>query len=513
MRRTPTTLGRIGPVIGLIVALLGLLPSSPAFPFSFEDVARRAKQLAAAGFKKPAGPPKELANLSQEQYREIRFKPDKLLWRSSRASFELGFFPAGWQFDRPVRINEVTAEGVREIRFEPGDFDYGSTKLDPARLKSGGFAGFRVHFPLNSAAVKDEALSFLGASYFRALGRGQRYGLSSRGLAVDTALSSGEEFPHFVEFWIERPAPSSKELTVFALLDSPRVAGAYRFVLRPGAETVLDVRSRLYLRDKVDKLGIAPLTSMFFYGENQRGPSEDYRPEVHDSDGLSVRLANGEWIWRPLVNPKRLLVTSFAAANPAGFGLMQRDRDFSHYEDLGARPDLRPSAWVEPRGAWGSGRIELVQIPAPDEMNDNIVAYWVPDRLPPPREPLDLEYRVLWQKDAETRPPNGWVTQTRRGRPAGARSKDDGIVGLQIDFDGPALRKVDPGTAVETNLTVDANAKIIERATLRNEASGGWRTHLRLRRMDDAKPVEMRAELRGPAGLLSETWSYILPPN
>jgi glucans biosynthesis protein len=509
----------LGPVAVIAVFIFSLLCSSTAFGFGFEDVARRARGLAASAFKKPESLPKELAGLSQEHYREIRQRPERLYWKGSKLPYELGFFPAGWQFDRPVRINEVTADGVREIRLEAGDFDFGPSGVDATRLKSIPVAGFRVQFPLNNPRVKDEALSFLGATYFRALGKGQRYGLSARGVAIDTAVATGEEFPHFVEFWIERPSPSGKELTIYGLVDSPRLTGAYRFVLRPGTETAMEVKSRLFLRDKVEKLGIAPLTSMFFFGENQRGPSEDYRPEVHDSDGLSVKLSSGEWIWRPLQNPKRLLVTSFAAVNPAGFGLMQRDRDFSHYEDLGARPDLRPSAWIEPRGAWGSGSIELVQIPAPDEMNDNIVAYWVPERTPAPREPLDLEYRVLWQKDGDARPPNGWVTQTRRGRPASARTKDDGksrddgIVGLQVDFDGPALRNIEPGVAVETNLTVDANAKIIERATLRNDATGGWRALLRLRRVDEAKPVELRAELRGPAGILSETWSYILPPN
>ena len=222
-------------------------------------------------------------------------------------------------------------------------------------MKGLGFAGFRVHFPVNTQAYKDEVLVFLGASYFRALGQGQQFGLSARGLAIDTAESSGEEFPRFVEFWIERPQPGAKELTIYALLDSPRATGAYRFVLKPGVTTVLDTDARLFLRKNVAKLGLAPLTSMFYFGGNQRPSREDYRPAVHDSDGLSIREATNNWIWRPLVNPKRLLVTSFALSDPAGFGLMQRARSFEQYQDLEARYDLRPSAWIEPKGGWGTG--------------------------------------------------------------------------------------------------------------------------------------------------------------
>ncbi len=500
----------ISPVlIGLLAALF--FACKTAFAFGFDDVAKRARTLASSGYKKPADIAKELASLTQDQYREIRHRPNQYHWNSEHLPFTLAFFPTGWQFQQPVRLNEITAAGVREIRFDPGLFDYGRSRVDAAAAKAGGFAGFRVLYPVNAPSRRDEVLSFLGASYWRALGKGQHYGLSARGLALDTALPSGEEFPRFVEFWIQRPAATARELTIYGLLDSPRAAAAYRFVLKPGIQTAMDVKSRLYLRDKIEKVGLAPLTSMFYFGENQRGPIEDFRPEVHDSDGLSVKFANGDWIWRPLVNPKRLLVTSFAATDPAGFGLMQRDRNFSRYEDLAARPDLRPSAWVEPKGAWGAGRVELVQIPASDETNDNIVAYWVPDKAPAPKQPFDLEYRLLWQKDAASHPLNAWVTQTRRGR-SFSRSPD-GSIGLLIDFEGPALLNLSASAPPKPDFNADSNAKILQLSALPNDATGGWRTLLRLRRIDEAKPVELRGLLRGPAGILSETWSYILPPG
>jgi glucans biosynthesis protein len=271
----------------------------------------------------------------------------------------------------------------------------------------------------------------------------------------------------------------------------------------------MDVKSRLFLRENVTKLGIAPLTSMYFFGENQRPQVEDYRPEVHDSDGLALHSGTGEWIWRPLVNPKRLLVTSYALNNPAGFGLMQRDRRFGNYEDLEARYERRPSAWVEPKGKWGSGRVELIQIPTPDETNDNIVAFWVPDNPPRPGAPFDIEYSLLWQKDAERRPPLSWVSQTRRGH--GWRKTPDDSIALAVDFEGPVLKKLKADEQIQAVISGDANARLMEINAFRNESTGGWRMTVRLRKLDEKKPVELRGYLRLNNETLSETWSYILP--
>jgi periplasmic glucans biosynthesis protein len=405
----------------------------------------------------------------------------------------------------------LSSDGIREIKFDPADFDYGANKIDPQKMRSLGFAGFRVHYPLNTPKYKDEVLSFLGASYFRALGQGQRYGISARGLAADTGLMSGEEFPRFVEFWIEHPASSAKELKIFGLLDSRRATGAYQFVLKPGNATIVDVKARLYLREKIEKLGIAPLTSMYFFGENQPSPTEDARPEVHDSDGLSIHAGTGEWIWRPLVNPRRLLVTSFEATNPQGFGLMQRDRSFRAYEDPHMRYELRPSLWVEPRGKWGEGRVELVQIPSPDETNDNIVAFWVPTTVPPPKQPYSFEYRLRWQKNTETRPPHAWVMQTRRGRDY--TRKPDNTLGFAVDFVGPALEKLPSDAKLNGVISADGNGEILERRTFRNDATDGWRMTFRMRRVDEKKPVELRAFLTSDEEPLSEIWTYILPPT
>jgi glucans biosynthesis protein len=493
----------------VVVAMLWI---QAAIAFDFNDVAQRAEQLASSPYKKPTSNlPKELENLDYDKFRDIRFKPEKSHWRSANLPFELTFFHQGWHYNLPVRINEITKQGVQEIKLNPADYDYGANKFNTKEWKDVGFSGFRVHFPINTPQYKDEVLVFLGASYFRALGKAQIYGLSARGLAIDTAMSSGEEFPRFVEFWLERPTTFTKQLVIYGLLDSPRATGAYRFVVTPGASTTMDVTARVIMRDNVGKLGIAPLTSMLYFGENQFMPVDDYRPEVHDSDGLQVHTGNDEWLWRPLVNPKRLLTTSFTTTNPRGFGLMQRDRDFTHYEDLEARYEKRPSAWIEPKGNWGPGRVELVQIPTPDETNDNIVAYWLPDAPPKPRVPYNFEYRISWQKEAETRPPSAWVVQTRRGN--SFTKHPDGSIGLILDFDGPSLRKMSTEAKMEAVVSIDANGQLLENTLYPNVVTGAWRQSIRVRRVDNDKPIELRSYLRSNNTAISETWSYILPPE
>jgi glucans biosynthesis protein len=520
LRRPPLLLGTqsaagrrdIATLRAACFALVAFLLPAACAAFSFDDVAALARQLAATSYKKPdVNLPKELQELTYDQYRDIRFKPERAWWRSAKLPFELTFFHQGLYYNFPVKLHEVGAEGVRDIRFDPELFDYGANHLDPKALRGLGYAGFRVHYAVNSPKYKDEVLVFLGASYFRALGKGQRYGISARGLAIDTALMSGEEFPRFSEFWIERPDAQARELRLYALLDSPRATGAYRFVLKPGIDTALEVRAQLYLRQNVAKLGLAPLTSMYYFAENQRTGIDDFRPEVHDSDGLSIQAGTGEWIWRPLVNPKRLLVTSFAVINPLGFGILQRDRSFAHYEDLEAHYETRPSVWIEPKSNWGAGRIELVQIPTPDETNDNIVAFFSPDAPPQPQQPYDFEYRMLWQKDNETRPSLAYVAQTRRGH--GYLRKPDDSISLMIDFEGPVLRRLPPDTPVQGVVSADANIELLEANAYRNDVSGGWRLALRIRRQDDKKPGELRAFLRNGSTTLSETWSYILPIN
>lgn len=503
-------LGWSSAAVGCALLLAALTTATPAQAFDLKDVSERARALAEKPYEKPdAGLPQELQDLSYDQYRDIRFKSEKALWHGSTLPFELQFFHPGQFYNQTVKINLLSGEGSRPLKFDPDYFDYGKNTLDKSKLRNIGYAGFRIHYPINSKDYKDEFLVFQGASYFRGVGKGQRYGLASRGLAVDTGLISGEEFPAFTEYWIEWPRPEDNQLTVYALLDSKRVTGAYKFVIKPGDSTVMDVQARIYLREAVGKLGLAPLTSMFNFSENQ-AHRDDYRPEVHDSDGLQIQT-DREWIWRPLVNPKRLLLTAFTATNPRGFGLMQRDRKFEHYEDLDKRYDLHPSAWVQPKGDWGAGRIELVQIPTPDETNDNIVAYWVPDTVPAPGQPLDFAYTLSWQMNKETKPSLAYVTQTRRGN--GYQRDPDGSMRFSVDFEGGELPKLKPNAKIISGVWMDDNAEMLERQVVHNDITGGWRMILRFNRLDDDKPVEMRAFLRKDNETISETWSYILPPQ
>jgi glucans biosynthesis protein len=504
--------GRAGLMARIALSAGLLLGASAAQAFDFNDVAKQAQALSGKSYKKPVeNLPKDIKALNYDQYTDITYKDEKNVWRAEKLPFELAFAHEGASYNLPVKISEIVGNSVREIKFNPDAFDYGNNKIDPEQLRNLGFAGVQVQYPLNSGKTKDDVFSLQGASYFRALGKGQNYGIAARGLAVDTALHSGEEFPRFVELWIARPAAGDKELTIYALLDSASLTGAYRFILKPGVETQVDVKAQLYLRNNVAKLGIAPLTSMFYFGENQRSEAEDYRPQVHDSDGLMLHAGSGEWIWRPLVNPKRLLVTSFGTSDPLGFGLMQRERRFSSYEDLNARFETRPSLWVTPKGKWGDGRVELVQIPTPNEDNDNIVAYWIPAKQPPQGKPFDIEYRLLWQKEADAKPPLAWVTQTRRSN--GNPVKPDDSVMLNVDFEGPALKKIATAKKLTVGIDTDDNGRLLETRVARNEVTGGWRMTIRLRRNEENKPVELRGVLRDGNTPLSETWSYILPPN
>jgi glucans biosynthesis protein len=476
--------------------------------FDFNDVAARAQSQAQRPYQSGSRkPPAELQALTYDQYRDIRFRPDHALWRAENLPFELMFFHLGKFQTEPVLINEVTARGARHVRYQSAYFDYGKNKLSPKSWGDIGFAGFRAHYSLNNAAYKDELLAFLGASYFRALGAGQRYGLSARGLAIDSVGGQGEEFPRFTEFWIVRPAETATTLTVYALLDSPRASGAYQFDIHPGGATVMDVRSRIFLRAKVATLGIAPLTSMFAFGENQ--PHRiDFRPEVHDSDGLMVATGDGEWIWRPLLNPPHILTTSFGMRSLRGFGLMQRDRNFSSYEDSEARYELRPSAWIEPVGSWGPGRVELMQFNTPDETNDNIVAYWVPERLPDVGQPLDIAYRLHWQGTQQQRPPGAWVVQSRVGR--GFAELAENEQQFVVDFTGPALEALSADANVKAVVTA-GNGEIVESNAYRVEPTGAWRMTVRVKQLKPTEPTELRGFLQSDNNALTETWSNILP--
>jgi periplasmic glucans biosynthesis protein len=477
-------------------------------PFTFDAVAERARTVAARPYQPPAKTPNtKLLSLTYDQHRDIRFRESHAAWRAERLPFELQFFHVGRGFTHPLEMNEVIAGVARPLKVAPDAFSYGSAAAAAPPVPE--LAGFRVHYPINRESHKDEVIAFLGASYFRAVAAGQHYGLSARALAVDTAGGQGEEFPAFTAFWIERPAADAKTLRLYALLDGPRVAGAYRFTITPGKATMVEVQARLYLRAPVATLGIAPLTSMFLAGENQPMP-EDFRPEVHDSDGLQIAGADGEWIWRPLQNPKGPFTTSFALRGVRGYGLIQRDRRFASYEDTEARYEQRPSVWIEPLGEWGPGRVELMQFHTVDETNDNTVVYWVPQRVPPPGQPLDIAWRMHWEGGAE-RAPAAHVVQSRRGRSFAELAP--GEIQYVVDFAGGALPSLSDEDPVQAVVSATGAARIQETNAYRHPVTRGWRMTVRVLRTDMAKPVELRAFLKLGTEVLSETWSYAISPE
>jgi glucans biosynthesis protein len=498
-------------LLTLFVAALG---AQPIAALEFDDVATLARRTARVPYREPSRQqPAELQALTYDQYRDIRFQPDRALWRSENLPFEAMFFHVG-KANEHVRINEVTgtaANDIRHIPYDRADFDYGKNVLSPETWGDLDFGGLRVHYPLNSNVYRDEVIVFLGASYFRALAAGTRYGLSARGLAIDTVGAAREEFPRFREFWLLRPAANATALRMFALLDSQSVTGAFQFDVLPGQETVVEVRARIFLRNPVATLGLAPLTSMYQFGENQ--PHRvDFRPEVHDSDGLMVASGTGEWLWRPLVNPQQTLTTSFVMPDVRGFGLLQRDRSFASYEDSEARYELRPSAWIEPIGSWGPGRVELVSLYTPDETNDNIVAYWVPDRQPAPGQALDYSYRIRWQGPNDgARPPGAWVAQTRVGRGYRELAADEHQ--FIVDFVGPSLNALPPNAPVQAVVTSPANGEILETNAYFVEATGSWRMLVRVKQLEAALPTELRGFLLHGTDVLTETWSNLVPPR
>jgi periplasmic glucans biosynthesis protein len=473
--------------------------------FSRADVERMAQELAKKPYEAPREAAKNWANLNYDQFRDVRVSQQAILQRGSRRRLEAHLLPVGWLFKNPVDIHIVDNGAVRQIAPSNTLFEFGplveQPKADTPPIE---FSGFRLNGPINQPNVFDEIAVFQGASYFRAVSKGQVYGLSARGLAIDTAQPNGEEFPFFRSFWIETPVLSARQAIVHALLDSPSATGAYTFRIAGGKPTTMDVDVRLFARRGIQHMGLAPLTSMFLFSGNGRSRIDDFRPAVHDSDGLAIADARGERIWRPLANPLRLQVSAFSVKELAGFGLVQRRRSFSDFEDLEARYERRPSAWVEPKGSWGKGAVHLVEIPSEEEIHDNIVAFWQPGD--PYRKDSDYSfgYRLLWPDDAPQPAAKAVVLKTLSGLAHGPERKND-AVRFAVDFGGAALRKLRgvPSAALSASA-----GNISEPIVEPNPATGGVRVNFTLT-PGDADTIELRLELKGQGKqTVSEVWLW-----
>lgn len=498
---------------GAHAALSGLLAAPTAWAndgnFSWEALVDQAASDAKRPYRDNRTPiPDYWKSISFDQYRQINYDGEQAVWRGE-GDFEIQLFHLGLYFDRAVKVNEIVEGHAQPLHYAPDMFTFSRFEPD-VPMPDIGFSGFRVHYPLNTPAYHDEFAVFQGASYFRLVGRGHGYGQSARGLAIDTASQKGEEFPYFSEFWLEKPSPTDTALRVYARLDSPSCTGAFRFVVRPRTESQIDVRARIFPRRPIDKLGIAPLTSMFLFGENSERRFDDFRPEVHDTDGLMVHAGTGEWIWRPLADRKELTVSSYAGGQPRGFGLVQRDRDFARYQDLEARYHERPSMWIQPVGEWGDGRVELVEIPSDSEINDNIVSYWVPARQVQAGDDLEFAYILNAFSDKTNWPPGGRVEATRIGtaaRPGSTEKIAPDARLFVIDFNGGDL----PHLAADQPVEAIASASvgyIKPSICQKNPQTGGWRAFFDYF-PDGAKSADLRCYLRMRQHALSETWSYL----
>ena len=481
------------------------VPPSHAAGFGFEQVVARAQALARQPYQTPGTIPRVLRELDYASYRQIRFKPQRALWRASDSRFQVRLVSPGLYYTHTVKIDVVDAEGVHPVVYDKRDFDFPDPKLAQQIPADLGYAGFRLSYPLNGRSGRTGFLEFAGASYFRGIGRGNVFGLSARGIAVDTGLASGEQFPNFVHYWLVRPNPGASAMKFYALLDGKSLTGAYRFVVYPGQPTRLQVRAVLFARKDIQQLGVAPLTSMFYYGSNTARPAGEWRPQVHDSDGLLIHNGSGEWLWRPLLDPRQLRLDYFATDNVRGFGLLQRDTAFADYQDAAAHYERRPSAWVSPDGDWGKGHVVLVQIPSADETNDNIVAFWMPAAAVKAGDRLGFDYGIALGGPEVAGEPMAHVAKTFVGR-----GSAEGSYRCVVDFQGGPLARLSPAASVQGVVTGQDGTRVLEQFVEYVPALGQWRLSI-LAQPEAGKAVELRAFLKQGQNTLSETWSYGLP--
>jgi glucans biosynthesis protein len=501
-------------ILGSIAAAAAPLPAFAGVrygeekPFSFEWLTAQAEDLAHAPYKPVTVQDKDLIDrIDYDAYQQIRFRPEESLWANG-PGYPVELFHVGRYFQEPARIFTVKDGKAREIMYAPELFSYGKSDFARNLPSDIGFAGFRVM----TAKGEPDWLAFLGASYFRTPGETRQYGLSARGLAIDTGLPTLEEFPRFISFWLE-PLPEDhgpQGMIAYALLNSKSVAGAYKITTRRGEGVVgvtMDVEAKLFGRAGVQRLGIAPLTSMYWYSKLNHRQATDWRPEIHDSDGLAIWTSADERIWRPLNNPQSVQTSSFFDSAPKGFGLLQRERRFECYEDDGVFYNLRPSVWIEPQGDWGEGAVQLVEIPTTDEIHDNIVAYWVP------KEPFNaggthtMQYRMHWRTDEPFPARNGRVVATRFGDGGNPGTKPlAGFTKYVIDFAGGILPQLARKDNVEVKLTVRGGT-IERKVAYPVLGTDRWRAIFDFS-PPDRDPVDMRLFLARNGEALTETWIY-----
>ncbi|PJZ49769.1 glucan biosynthesis protein [Leptospira saintgironsiae] len=482
----------------------------PTFKFSFSDLKGRARALS----KQRYIPPKHsttdfLKGLPWNQYKNIFFRPEKSVWKKEGNPFQLQFLHPGHLYNTNIRVFEVRGDFAREIAYDPSSFDLSKLKGVGELPPNLGYSGFKIHFPINTQEHTDEFAVFQGASYYRIISKKQWYGLSARGIAINTGMPYPEDFPSFREFYIVKPDKTDSTITVYALLDGRTATGAYEFQITPGKVSAVKVNAEVILRTKVDRLGIAPLTSMYWYSETRGIPKGQAYPESHDSDGLLIHSGKGEWIWRPLDNPKRSTTYSFSDENPRGFGLIQRDREFQNYQHSEMKYQLRPSAWVEPEVPFGKGSIHLLENPTVQDSDDNMGAYWMPEPIPQPGTPFDFSYTVRWP-DTDPLPDSmAKVVATRIGDAQG----DPDLKMFYVDFKSSNLSSLDPFAYIQARIDTGENAELSEYSVQKIEETGVWRLTFGVYPKNKFRPSDLKAALSRNQEIISETWNFVLEPN
>ena len=492
---------------------------------TLEYIVKKAEQRAEKPFHSPRADLPDVLRadkLDYDKYREIEFRHDKALWAADNLPFRVEFFHPGYLYQEPVHINEFTLTAVQPVRFVQDFFNYRGLQIQKQIPANTGYAGFRLLCELNEPGKWDELGSFLGASYFRLLGKGQRYGQSARGLALDCG-ESPEEFPIFTEWWLGKPSREDDRLRLYAILDSVSCVGAYSFTIKPGETTVATIEAVLYFReaDKVravnpdrkpiKTIGLAPLTSMFWFGQSSERRFDDYRPAVHDSDGLLMQMDNGETLWRPLANnTTQMRHQRFSAKDIRGFGLLQRDRNFDDYQDLFNLYQTVPSIWVEPHGQWGEGDINLVELSTEYEGFDNIVAFWDPKEKPLVMKPFRFGYTLYWTThESDLKLSENKVLATR----VGEDPRDPQRRQFAIDFAGPKLSAIPEKSPPQAIANCSTNAAIVDNQVFHNSFNDSWRVMLKLEPSPGNKdPVDIRCTLKKGEEVLSETWTYHWSP-
>ncbi len=474
-------------------------PAGAGQPFSFERLIERTRALAARPFAPAREVPDWQAGLAAEAWRKIRPRPDRLIW-GDWPTYRVQPYPAGWIHRQPVLLHLVEDGQATAWNAAPDQFELGDLAGRQGLPESLGVAGFTILFPRAAGEPPEPLLTFLGASYFRALGRGTSMGAGARGLALNTGLGRPEEFPAFREFFLVRPQQPFDPLTLYALLDSPSVAGAYRFEVVVREQTRIDVDANLFFRAPVEQVGMAPLSGMFQFGAHDRAGIDDVRPAAHDVEGLAMWTASGELLWRPVANPAELRLSVLVDENPRGFGLLQRAREFRAFEDLDARFETRPNLWVVPRGTWGKGSVRLIEVPSQDERRDNIVAFWTPEAPVTAGQELRFAYGLVWSLASPVEPAVGRTRTTRVGTAGGALRR------VLIEFERPQ----DGPPAAELRARVGAANARLGPVVVRDGPQGNsWRVGFEVE-PSGSGPVELRCVLVAGDRPASETWIYRL---